>query len=91
MAVREREKRTVVPGGSHSLTRDLQFARYNALWRYSTRWAFSGTEIPFLGKFPAPLSGHFRFSRMLPEYVWDAGVLEGNPFTFPKLRRSSKA
>jgi hypothetical protein len=25
----------------------------------------------------------FRFARMLPEYVWDAGVLEGNPFTFP--------
>ena len=24
----------------------------------------------------------FRFARMLPEYVWDAGVLEGNPFTF---------
>src|ERR1700722_8152153 len=26
----------------------------------------------------------FRFHRMLPEYVWDAGVLEGNPFTFPE-------
>jgi hypothetical protein len=25
----------------------------------------------------------FRFHRMLPEYVWDAGVLEENPFTFP--------
>jgi hypothetical protein len=22
---------------------------------------------------------------MLPEYVWDAGVLEGNPFTFPEV------
>jgi hypothetical protein len=29
----------------------------------------------------------FRFSRMLPEYVWDAGVLEGNPFTFPGASR----
>ena len=23
---------------------------------------------------------------MLPEYVWDAGVLEGNPFTFPEVQ-----
>lgn len=23
---------------------------------------------------------------MLPEYVWDAGVLEGNPFTFPEVK-----
>lgn len=28
----------------------------------------------------------FRFHRMLPEYVWDAGVLEGNPFTFPEIK-----
>ena len=28
----------------------------------------------------------FRFSRMLAEYVWDAGVLEGNPFTFPEVK-----
>jgi hypothetical protein len=28
----------------------------------------------------------FRFHRMLPEYVWDAGVLEGNPFTFPEVK-----
>ena len=28
----------------------------------------------------------FRFRRMLPEYVWDAGVLEGNPFTFPEVK-----
>jgi prophage maintenance system killer protein len=27
----------------------------------------------------------FRFHRMLPEFVWDAGVLEGNPFTFPEV------
>lgn len=28
----------------------------------------------------------FRFARMLPEYVWDAGVLEGNPFTFQEVK-----
>lgn len=28
----------------------------------------------------------FRFARMLPEYVWDAGVLEGNPFTYPEVK-----
>src|SRR5258708_15441917 len=28
----------------------------------------------------------YRFRRMLPEYVWDAGVLEGNPFTFPEVK-----
>ena len=28
----------------------------------------------------------FRFRSMLAEYVWDAGVLEGNPFTFPEVK-----
>lgn len=28
----------------------------------------------------------FRLHRMLPQYVWDAGVLEGNPFTFPEVK-----
>ena len=28
----------------------------------------------------------FRFQRMLPEFVWDAAVLEGNPFTFPEVK-----
>ena len=28
----------------------------------------------------------FRFQRMLPEFVWDASVLEGNPFTFPEVK-----
>jgi len=28
----------------------------------------------------------FLFHRMLAEYVWDAGVLEGNPFTFPEVK-----
>jgi hypothetical protein len=28
----------------------------------------------------------FQFARMLPEYVWNAGVLEGNPLTFPEVK-----
>ncbi|PQQ23868.1 Fic family protein [Photorhabdus hindustanensis] len=28
----------------------------------------------------------FRFHRMLPEFVWDASVLESNPFTFPEVK-----
>lgn len=28
----------------------------------------------------------FRLHRMLPEFVWDASVLEGNPFTFPEVQ-----
>ena len=28
----------------------------------------------------------FRFHKMLPEFVWDAGVLEGNQFTFPEVQ-----
>ena len=28
----------------------------------------------------------FRFHQMLPQFVWDAGVLEGNPFTFPEVK-----
>ena len=28
----------------------------------------------------------FRFYKMLAEFVWDAGVLEGNPFTFPEVQ-----
>jgi hypothetical protein len=28
----------------------------------------------------------FRFKSMLTEYVWDAGVLEGNPFTFVEVQ-----
>lgn len=27
----------------------------------------------------------WRFQRSLPEYVWDAAVLEGNPFTYPEV------
>ena len=28
----------------------------------------------------------FRFHKMLPEFVWDASVLEGNPFTFTEVK-----
>ncbi|MDR0479189.1 MAG: Fic family protein [Burkholderiaceae bacterium] len=28
----------------------------------------------------------YRFQRMLPEFVWDASMLEGNPFTFPEVK-----
>src|SRR5882724_7049262 len=28
----------------------------------------------------------WRFSKMLPGYVWDAAVLEGNPFTYPEVQ-----
>lgn len=28
----------------------------------------------------------FRFHKMLPDFVWDAGVLEGNPFTYPEVK-----
>lgn len=28
----------------------------------------------------------WRFLRSLPEYVWDAAVLEGNPFTYPEVQ-----
>jgi Fic family protein len=28
----------------------------------------------------------FRFHRMLPEFVWDASMLVGNPFTFPEVK-----
>jgi len=28
----------------------------------------------------------FRYYRMLPEFVWDASVLEGNPFSFPEVK-----
>ncbi len=28
----------------------------------------------------------FHFHRMLPEFVWDASMLEGNPITFPEVK-----
>lgn len=28
----------------------------------------------------------FRFHKMLPDFVWDASMLEGNPFTFPEVK-----
>ncbi len=41
---------------------------------------------------PASVPSHslervcFRFHKMLPQFVWDASVLEGNPFTFPEVK-----
>lgn len=41
---------------------------------------------------PASVPSHsiervcFRFHKMLPEFVWDASMLEGNPFTFPEVK-----
>ncbi len=29
---------------------------------------------------------NFRFGKMLAEYVWNASMLEGNPFTFPEVQ-----
>ena len=34
----------------------------------------------------APDRAVFRFHKMLAEYVWDASMLEGNPFTFPEVK-----
>lgn len=28
----------------------------------------------------------FRFHKMMPEFVWDASMLEGNPFSFPEVK-----
>jgi Fic family protein len=28
----------------------------------------------------------FRFHKALPEFIWDASMLEGNPFTFPEVQ-----
>lgn len=28
----------------------------------------------------------FRFYKMLPDFVWDASMLEGNPFTYPQVK-----
>jgi Fic family protein len=41
---------------------------------------------------PATVPAHtvervcFRFHKSLPEFVWDAAALEGNPFTFPEVK-----
>lgn len=41
---------------------------------------------------PASVPSHpiervcFRFHKMLAEFVWDASMLEGNPFTFPEVK-----
>ena len=54
---------------------------FNAL---GFRWDRSAvpTEIPQR----SPERVCFRLHKMLAEFVWDAGVLEGNPFTFPQVQ-----
>ena len=44
--------------------------------------AAAAVELPV----HAPERAVFRFHRMLAEYVWDASMLEGNPFTFPEVK-----
>lgn len=54
---------------------------FNAL---GFRWDRSAvpTEIPQR----SPERVCFRLHKMLAEFVWDAGVLEGNPITFPQVQ-----
>lgn len=49
---------------------------------------FSWDRSAVLREIPVHSMGRtcFRFHKMLPEFVWDAGVLEGNPFTFPEVK-----
>jgi Fic family protein len=49
---------------------------------------FQWDRSPVPARLPhnSPERAIFRFHRMLPEYVWDAGALEGNPFTFPEVK-----
>src|SRR3984885_15071950 len=49
---------------------------------------FEWDRSPVPGNLP-PHTFHrvcFRFHRMLAEFVWDASVLEGNPFTCPEVK-----
>ncbi len=54
---------------------------FNAL---GFRWDRSA--VPFVIPIHTVERVCFRFYRMLPEFVWDASVLEGNPFTFPEVK-----
>lgn len=47
---------------------------------------FSWSELPAVGSRTSPDRVLFRFTRALPEVVWDAAVLEGNTFTFPEVQ-----
>jgi Fic family protein len=53
--------------------------------RSSLGFAWDSSTVPDL---PAhgPKRALWRFSRTLPAYVWDAAVLEGNPFTYPEVQ-----
>lgn len=45
-------------------------------------------EVPDLSGFQptSPERALWRYGRALPEFVWDAAKLEGNPFTFPEVQ-----
>jgi hypothetical protein len=68
---------------------DLVAARLNtvdtALFR-KLGFAWQRSALPVVLPIYAVNRTVFRFHRMLPEFVWDAGVLEGNPFTFPEVK-----
>ena len=43
-------------------------------------------EIPEIVPVDGVKRALFRIQKMLPEFVWDASYLEGNPFTFPEVK-----
>lgn len=48
------------------------------------RWDRSAVPVEIPQR--SPERACFRLHKMLAEFVWDAGVLEGNPFTFPQVQ-----
>jgi prophage maintenance system killer protein len=65
-----------------------QAARYNAHMALFDSLGFRWDRDSVPRELPSASLNRvvFRFSRMLPEHVWDAGVLEGNPLTFPEVK-----
>lgn len=49
-------------------------------------FSWDRSAVPAVIPFHSIARVGFRFHRMLPEFVWDASVLEGNPFTFPEVK-----
>lgn len=47
---------------------------------------FTWRVLPHPGRRTEPARVLARFARAMPEVVWDAAVLEGNPFTFPEVQ-----
>lgn len=42
--------------------------------------------LPAIGKTNSLSRVTFRFQKMMPEFVWDAIVIEGNPFSYPEVK-----